>query len=65
MIKQEIFYIGEKEFIRTYSDENRYVVRDGIEYVEAQDFSEFNYQYTEGDLIPIEEKENNEEFSII
>ena len=63
MIKQEIFYLGKKEFIRTYSDENRYVVRDGVEYSEACDPVEFNRQYIEGDIMPIE-KENEEEVSI-
>ena len=63
MIQQEIFYFGNKKFIRTYSDERRYVVRDGVEYDEAQDLAEFNYQYIEGRLIPIEQ-ENDEEFSI-
>ena len=58
MIKQEFFYLNNKEFVRTYSDEGRYVVRDGIEYTEAQDLKELNRQYTEGDLIPIE---NNDE----
>ena len=57
MIKQEIFYLNNKEFIRTYSDEGRYVVRDGVEYEEAQDLKEFNRQYTEGDRIPIEDNE--------
>lgn len=63
MIQQEIFYIGKRQFIRTYSDQGRYVVRDNIEYEEAQDPSEFNRKYTEGDLISTEE--NNEEVSII
>ena len=58
MIKQENFYINGREFIRTYSDEGRYVVRDDVEYTEAQDLAEFHYQYIEGDLIPAEEKED-------
>lgn len=57
MIKQEIFYLNNKEFVRTYSNEGRYVVRDGVEYEEAQDLKEFNRQYTEGDRIPIEDNE--------
>lgn len=51
MIKTETFYIGEREFTRTYSDANKYVVRDGISYSEACDPAEFNRTYTEGDLI--------------
>ena len=58
MIQQEIFYINDKKLIRTYSDAGRYVVRDGEEYTEAQDLAEFNYQYTEGNLIPVEEEED-------
>jgi len=51
-IVQEHFYVGSREFIRTFSDEYRYVVRDGEEYDVAEDPAEFNRQYTEGDLIP-------------
>lgn len=59
MIVQETYMLGDRQFIRTYSDANRYVVRDGIEYGEANDPAEFNRQYTEGDLMPIEEIESN------
>lgn len=51
MIQTETFYINNREFIRTYSDANRYVVRDGISYGEACDPAEFGRTYTEGDLI--------------
>lgn len=51
MIVVETFYINEHEFIRTYSDAGRYVVRDGIEYSEACDPAEFGRTYTEGDVI--------------
>ena len=51
-IVQEHFYVGNREFIRTFSDEYRYVVRDGEEYDVAEDPAEFNRQYTEGDLSP-------------
>lgn len=51
MIKTETFYIGEREFTRTYSDANRYVVRDGVSYEEACDPAEFERTYTEGDSI--------------
>ena len=54
MIRTEIFYINKREFIRTYSDEERYVVRDGVSYYEACDPSEFGRTYTEGE--PIEKK---------
>lgn len=56
-IVQEHFDINGRDFIRTYSDANKYVVRDGIEYSEACDPAEFNRQYTEGNTIPAEEQE--------
>lgn len=55
MIKTETFYVGEREFTRTYSDANRFVVREGISYSEACDPSEFNRTYTEGDYMSPEE----------
>lgn len=51
MIKQEYFDVNGRDFIRTYSDENRYVVRDGIAYSEACDPAEFGREYTEGDVM--------------
>lgn len=56
MIVTEIFKVGEHDFIRTYSDSGRYVVRDGVEYSEACDPAEFGRQYTEGDLMPDDER---------
>lgn len=55
MIRTETFMVGEREFTRTYSDANRYVVRDGISYSEANDPSEFGRVYTEGELMPPED----------
>lgn len=55
MIIQERFAINGREFIRTYSDAGRYVVRDGVSYGEANDPAEFGRKYTEGDLIPVTE----------
>lgn len=49
-IVTETFYVGEREFTRTYSDANRYVVREGISYDEACDPTEFGRTYTEGDI---------------
>lgn len=51
MIIVETFYIGDREFTRTYSNSNRYVVRDGVSYTEACDPAEFGRTYTEGDVI--------------
>lgn len=59
MIITEIVTINEKEYQRTYSDENRYVVRDGVEYGEAIDPLNSGREYTEGDLIPVEETETD------
>lgn len=55
MIRTENYMIGERQFTRTYSDENRYVVRDGIEYTEANDPADLGRTYAEGDLMPPEE----------
>lgn len=51
MIIAETVTINGKDFTRTISDENRYVVRDGITYTEAYDPTELGRTYTEGDLI--------------
>lgn len=59
-IVTEIFYINEREFTRAYSDANRYVVRDGVSYLEACDPAEFGRTYTEGDLIPSDESHDQD-----
>ena len=64
-IVTETFYIGQREFARTYSDSGRYVVRDGVEYSEACDPAEFGRTYTEGDLMPQDEESAAEILSII
>lgn len=51
MIVREEFEINGKKFIRTFSDDNRYVVRDGVSYEEACDPSEFNRNYIEGEYM--------------
>lgn len=53
MIRTE-HYINEhdgREFTRTWSDANRYVCREGQQWIEANDPAEFNRTYTEGDII--------------
>lgn len=60
MIQTEELVIGSTLFIRTWSNAGRYVVREGISYTEAYDPAEFNRIYTEGDLIPPEEIEQEE-----
>ena len=50
MIIQEKQIIDGRKFVLTYSDSNRYVVRDGISYSEACDPAEFGREYVEGEL---------------
>lgn len=57
-IKTDHFYIGDRLFNRVYSDAGRYVVRDGESYSEACDPAEYGRTYTEGDLMPPEERED-------
>ena len=61
MIKTEELTISGKAFIRTYSDSNCYIVRDGVSYEEAIDLAEFNRIYTEGNIIKNDDNDNNEE----
>lgn len=55
MIVQEHFDVSGRDFVRTYSDAGRYVMRDGVEYSEACDPAEFGRTYTEGELMPPED----------
>lgn len=55
-IVTETYELNGRQFTRTYSDANRYVVRDGVSYSEANDLSEFGRTYTEGDLLPEKER---------
>ena len=52
MIKTETVIINDRTLIHTYSDANRYVVREGISYDDAYDPVEFGRLYTEGDEKP-------------
>ena len=65
MIVQEHFDVNGRDFIRTYSDANRFVVRDGVEYSEACDPAELGRTYTEGDVMPVDEGEAQEILNII
>lgn len=65
MIITENFKVGGRDFIRTYSDAGRFVVRDGVEYGEACDPAEFGRTYTEGDLIPEDDAEAAEILDIL
>lgn len=67
MIVQEFYEISGQQFVRTYSDANRYVVG-GVpegEYTEANDPVDANRTYTEGDIIPGEENEAQEILDIL
>lgn len=52
IIKENINING-RAFTKTYSNEYRYIVRDGVSYISAIDPSEFNREYVEGELIDI------------
>lgn len=56
-IIQEHFDVNGRDFIKTYSDDGRYVVRDGVEYSEACDPAEFGRVYTEGEVMPVEDED--------
>lgn len=56
MIIQEHFDLNGRDFVRTYSDAGRYVVRDGFSYSEACDPAECGRVYTEGELMPDDER---------
>ena len=59
MIITEVIEINGAQYVHTYSDEGRYVVREGISYEDAIDPIGFNRTYTEGELIPVEEPETD------
>lgn len=60
MIQTETVTIRNREFIRTYSDENRFVVRGGVAYSEAIDPVGTGRVYTEGDIMPEESADMTE-----
>lgn len=47
MVIQEQIKLGDKTFIKSYSDKYLFIERDGDKYSSAMDLREFNYQYTE------------------
>lgn len=62
MIVQEIIKLDSRTkdsdyLVRTYSDAGFYIERDGVQYWDAIDLPQFNYQYTETN-IPLEKTEN-------
>lgn len=65
MIITETYMLNGREFTKTYSDSNRYVVRDGIEYSEANDPSEFGRTYEEGRIMDDIESDAEEIVNIL
>lgn len=61
-IRTESFEVNGRKFIRTYSDANRYVVRDGISYSEACDPTELGRTYAEGATLPPEDFDAQEAY---
>ena len=59
MIKTEQLTINNKQFTKTYSDAGFMIERDGVQYSEAIDPSEFDRTYTETD-IPVEAEPQDE-----
>ena len=59
MIIKENLVIGERDFIKTYSDKGMMVEREGVRYAEAIDPAEFGREYVETDepIEPVEETE--------
>lgn len=64
-IVTENYYIGNREFTKTYSDAHRYVVRDGISYTEANDPTEYGRVYVEGEEMPPESEDASEAAEIL
>lgn len=56
MIQTEKLTIGDRAFIKTYSDSGMMVERDGVRYSEAIDPAEYGRVYTETDEINDAEK---------
>ena len=59
MIKTEQLTINDRQFTKTYSDAGFMIERDGVQYSEAIDPSEFGRTYTETD-IPVEAEATTE-----
>lgn len=53
-IRTKTYMLGEREFTRTWSDDDRYILGGEPygQYTEANDPSEFGRTYVEGDKIP-------------
>lgn len=59
-INTEIVTVRGREYCRTWSDDGKYVVRDGIAYTEAVDPVDSGRVYVEGDVIPTMDEDATE-----
>jgi hypothetical protein len=55
MVKPAMITVNGRHLVRTYSDEGRTLVRDGITYGDAIDPADSGRVYTEGDFLESEE----------
>lgn len=57
MIRTETYMLGEREFTRTWSDDNRYILGGEPygQYAEANDPTELGRTYVEGEFMPPED----------
>lgn len=62
---QTVAEIGGIQYDYTYSDANRYVVRDGISYAEAYDQLNSGREYVEGEPMDSDEQGASELLSIL
>lgn len=63
MIKTEVYSLGGLSITRTWSDDGRYVVRDGVSYEVAEDPTDLGRTYAEGEYF--EDPDPEEALSIL
>ena len=59
IIKENITFVGDRKYLRIYSDAGRYVVCNGELYEQAFAPVDTDRVYTEGDIIETEEMRND------
>lgn len=59
MVVSEIITVNSRELLHQYSDEGRYLIRDGVIYTDAVDPIDSGRTYTEGEIM--EDVENPDE----
>lgn len=57
MIVQEFFEVNGTEWVHTYSDAGRYILRDGLRFEDADDPVSFGRTYTEGKFFDPDDSE--------